>query len=104
MTIGVGLYAPCMALVSALGMNVTACFPIMMGSCAFLMPSAGLKFLKEGKYDRKAAVLISIFGLAGVYTAYKVASSLPMQLLTAGIICVMIYTAFVFFRSAREEN
>lgn len=104
MTIGVGLYAPCMALVSALGMNVTACFPIMMGSCAFLMPSAGLKFLKEGKYDRKAAVLISIFGLAGVYIAYKVASSLPMQLLTAGIICVMIYTAFVFFRSAREES
>ena len=60
MTIGVGLYAPCMAMISALGVNVTAAFPVMMGSCAFLMPSAGLKFLKAGKYDRKAAVSDSV--------------------------------------------
>lgn len=102
MTIGVGLYAPCMALVSGLGMNAVACFPIMMGSCAFLMPSAGLKFIKEGKYDRKAALLITLFGLAGVYTAYKIASSLPLDVLTGIIICVMIYTAITFFRAARK--
>ena len=40
MTLGIGLYAPCLILVSMLGMNVTAAFPIMMGSCAFLMPVA----------------------------------------------------------------
>ena len=33
MMIGVGLYAPCMALVGALGMNIGVAFPIMMGSC-----------------------------------------------------------------------
>ena len=37
MTVGVGLYAPCMAMIGALGMNIQAAFPIMMGSCAFLM-------------------------------------------------------------------
>ena len=31
MTIGIGLYAPCMILVSLLGMNPTTAFPIMMG-------------------------------------------------------------------------
>ena len=41
MTLGVGLYAPCLILVSLLGMNPIAAFPIMMGSCAFLMPVAG---------------------------------------------------------------
>lgn len=102
MTIGVGLYAPCMAMISALGVNVTAAFPVMMGSCAFLMPSAGLKFLKAGKYDRKAAVMITIFGLFGVFVAYKVASMLPMNVLTAIIICVMIYTAITFFRDAKK--
>ena len=40
MMLGVGLYGPCMILVSLLGMNPTAAFPIMMGSCAFLMPVA----------------------------------------------------------------
>lgn len=102
MTIGVGLYAPCMAMISALGINVTAAFPVMMGSCAFLMPSAGLKFLKAGKYDRKAAVMITLFGLVGVFVAYKVASMLPMDILTGIIICVMIYTAITFFRDAKR--
>ena len=37
MSIGVGLYAPCMAMVLALGMDAGCAFPAMMGSCAFLM-------------------------------------------------------------------
>ena len=49
MTIGVGLYAPCMAMIGALGMNIKSAFPIMMGSCAFLMPSCGIKFIKAPK-------------------------------------------------------
>lgn len=102
MTIGVGLYAPCMALVGALGINVTAAFPIMMGSCAFVMPSAGLKFIRSGRYDRKAAAMLTIFGTAGVFTAYKIATSLPLDILTGIVICVMIYTAITFFRDAKK--
>ena len=47
MTLGIGLYGPCMILVSLLGMNPTAAFPIMMGSCAFLMPVASSRFIKS---------------------------------------------------------
>ena len=47
MTLGIGLYAPCMILVSLLGMNPTAAFPIMMGSCAFLMPVASVRFVSD---------------------------------------------------------
>lgn len=103
MTIGVGLYAPCMAMVSALGINVTAAFPIMMGSCAFLMPSAGLEFIKSGRYDRKAAAMLTIFGTIGVFIAYKVASALPLDILTGIVICVMIYTSITFFRDAGQN-
>ena len=48
MTAGIGLYAPCMALVFALGMSPQVAFPIMMGSCAFLMPPASIRFIREG--------------------------------------------------------
>lgn len=72
MMIGVGLYAPCMALVGALGMNIGVAFPIMMGSCAFLMNASCFKFIKEGKYDRTATIVLSIFGCIGVVIAYKV--------------------------------
>ena len=47
MTLGIGLYAPCMILVALLGMNPKAAFPIMMGSCAFLMPIGSLRFIRR---------------------------------------------------------
>src|SRR5512132_3117179 len=50
MSLGIGLYAPCMILISLLGMNPTAAFPIMMGSCAFLMPMAAARFVRAGRY------------------------------------------------------
>ena len=42
MTAGVGLYNPCMVLVYLLGMSPDVAFPIMLGSCAFLMPPASV--------------------------------------------------------------
>ena len=51
MTLGVGLYAPCMILVSVLGMNVKGAFPIMMGSCALLMPVGSVRFFRRGDGD-----------------------------------------------------
>ena len=51
MSLGIGLYAPCMILVSLVGMSERTAFPIMMGSCAFLMPVGSLRFIREGAYQ-----------------------------------------------------
>ena len=56
MTIGVGFYAPCMIMVSLLGMNPTTAFPIMMGASAFLMPVASVRFLRANKYSLRPAI------------------------------------------------
>ena len=55
MELGVGLYGPCLILISLLGMNPKAAFPIMMGSCAFLMPIGSLKFIRSGRYSLRAS-------------------------------------------------
>ena len=102
MTIGVGLYAPCMAMIGALGMNIKSAFPIMMGSCAFLMPSCGIKFIKEGKYDRKASVMLTVGGMIGVFIAYFLVNGMPTTVLTWIVIVVMIYTALTFFKDAKK--
>ncbi len=104
MTIGVGLYAPCTALCAALGMNVQAAFPIFMGSCAFLMPSAGMKFIKEGKYDRVASVMLTLFGCVGVMCAYLFVSSIPKNQLIIVLIFVMLFTAGLFFKDAMKSE
>ena len=93
MTVGVGLYSPCMALVAILGMSPTAAFPIMMGSCAFLMPSCGMTFIKENAYNRKAALSSTIFGSVGVLLAALFVKSLPLNVLRWGVVVVVLYTA-----------
>lgn len=103
MMIGVGLYAPCLALVSALGMDVGTAFPIMMGSCAFLMNAACFKFIKEGKYDRRAALYLAVFGCIGVVIAYLLTKyAFDMKTLTYIICVVMVITAVQFFRDAAK--
>ncbi|SHM57196.1 Sulfite exporter TauE/SafE [Caldanaerovirga acetigignens] len=104
MTIGIGLYAPCMALVYALGMSPRVAFPIMMGSCAFLMPAASIKFVQEGAYDRKASVAITIAGSLGVLIAAYLVKSMPLTLLKWLVVFVIIYTAITMLRSALRNS
>lgn len=102
MTAGIGLYAPCMALVLLLGMSADVAFPVMMGSCAYLMPSAGITFVKEGKYHRGATIPMIISGVIGVLIAGFIVTSLPLTLLTYLVCIVMIICAVMFFNDARS--
>ena len=104
MTVGIGLYAPCMALVYALGMSPLVAFPIMMGSCAFLMPPASAKFIKEGAYNRKASVSMAIPGIIAVLIAAFLVKSLPLNTLRWVVIVVIIYTSLVMFKSALNSR
>ena len=103
MTAGIGLYAPCMALVLLLGMSADIAFPVMMGSCAYLMPSAGITFVKEGKYDRAAAIPMLITGVIGVLIAGFIVTSLPLTLLTYLVCVVMVICALMFFNDAKKQ-
>ena len=104
MTIGVGLYTPCIALCSAMGLNIKAAFPMMFGSCAFLMPSCGFEFIRSGRYDRAAAFYLTVSGFFGILLAFFVVKSLPLTVLTWIIIVVMLYTSFMFFRDALKKE
>jgi uncharacterized membrane protein YfcA len=104
MTVGVGLYAPCLILVSLLGMNPTAAFPIMMGSCAFLMPVASTRFIKAEKYDPKAALGFLIGGIPAVLIAAFIVKSLPLGVVRWLVIVVVIYTATSMLRTALRES
>ena len=100
MTAGIGLYAPCMALVYFLGMSPAVAFPIMMGSCAFLGPVASTKFIKEGSYDRRVSVGIMLGGAVGVFIAAFLVKSLPLDTLKWLVIGVILYTSITMLKSA----
>jgi uncharacterized membrane protein YfcA len=104
MTLGIGLYAPCMILVSLLGMNPRAAFPIMMGSCAVLMSVGSVPFLRAERYSVKAALGLTVGGIPGVLLAAFVVKSLPLSAVRWLVVVVVIYTASMMLRSARMER
>ena len=104
MTLGIGLYAPCMILVYLLGMKPIAAFPIMMGSCAFLMPVGSIRFIGAESYSLKSALGLALGGIPGVLLAAYVVKSLPLYLLLWLVIVVVIYTAVMMLRSAARRD
>ena len=100
MSLGIGLYAPCMVLIGLLGMNATTAFPIMMGSCAFLMPVGSLKFIKERAYSLRAALGLAIGGIPGVIVAATIVKSLNLVTVRWLVIVVVLYTAVTMLWSA----
>ena len=104
MTVGVGLYAPCLILVSLLGMNPTSAFPIMMGSCAFLMPVASTRFIAAQKYDPRAALGFLFGGIPAVLIAAFIVKSLPLGVVRWLVVVVVVYTATTMLRTAMKER
>jgi uncharacterized membrane protein YfcA len=104
MMLGVGLFAPCLILVSLLGMSPLAAFPIMMGSCALLMPVGGARFVRTGRYNVSAAVGLAIGGIPGVLVAAYIVRSLPMLWLRWLVLVVVLYAAVQMLRSARHSR
>jgi uncharacterized membrane protein YfcA len=103
MSFGVGLYAPCLILVCLLGMSPLAAFPIMMGSCAFLMPVGALRFIRGGRYSARAALGLTLGGIPGVLLAAYVVKSLPVGWLRWLVVFVVLYTAALMLYSAHRE-
>jgi len=103
-TIGVGFYAPCMALVYTFGMDPKTAFPIMMTATALLMAAGGWRFIKAKAYNPKVAVALSVSGILGVFLAAYIVKSLPLEIVKWLICGVVLYTSVTMFLSARIKN
>jgi uncharacterized membrane protein YfcA len=104
MTLGVGLYAPCMILVSLLGMNATAAFPIMMGSCGFLMLFAGARFIAREAYAPGTALGLTLGGIPAVLVAAFIVWSLPLDAVRVLVLVVAVYTGLSMLWAARRRE
>jgi uncharacterized membrane protein YfcA len=104
MTIGVGLYAPCLVMVAMLGMNPSTGFPIMMSSCAFLMPIASAPFVRRGSYSPRAALGLTLAGLPAVLIAAYWVKSLELETVKWLVAVVVVYTAVTLLRAAARER
>jgi uncharacterized membrane protein YfcA len=104
MTLGIGLYAPCMILVSLLGMSERTAFPIMMNSCAFLMPVGSLRFIRAESYSMMASIGLALGGIPGVLLAAFIVKELPLYWVRWLVIVVVIYAALTLLYAGMTEK
>ena len=104
MTFGIGLYAPSLIVLSLMGLNPTAAFPIMMGSCAFLMPVSGMRFARSARIDLRVVLGLAIGGIPAVLLAAYVVKSLPLATLRWGVVVVVLYAAALLLRAALKPT
>lgn len=101
---GIGNYAPSLVLFSVLGMDPRAAFPIMMSSGAMMAMTGGIRFLRAGRFDTRAALGLTLGGIPAVLIAGLVVRSLPLGVLRWLVIVIVAYTAAIMLNSARAES
>jgi len=104
MMLGIGFYGPCMIMISLLGMDPRVSYPIMMGACAFLMPSGSVPFIRKGSYHLKTAIAFLIAGPIAVLIAAPLVDKIPLFWLRILVLAVVLYTAIRMLTSAAQEK
>jgi uncharacterized membrane protein YfcA len=106
MCVGIGNYAPSMALLGFLGMHPIAAYPIMMASDGVLIPVASLGFLRSGRFAPAVAVGLTIGGIVGTIAAFPLVKTLGdhLALMRWVVTVVITYAAIAMLRSARTPQ
>ena len=104
MTLGIGMYAPSMILVGLLGMNAAAAFPIMMGSCAFLMPVSSARFVEKQAYSLRPSLGLAIGGIPAVLVAAFIVKNMDVVVMRWLVVVVVIIAAVMMLRSAAKNE
>jgi uncharacterized membrane protein YfcA len=103
MMFGIGLYAPSLIVLSLLGLNPKAAFPIMMGSCAFLMPIASATFIRSTRIDLRIVLGLALGGIPAVLVAAFIVKEMDLVILRWLVVAVVLYAALLLLRSAMKK-
>ena len=104
MSAGVGLFAPCMVMVYLLGLKPIAAFPIMMLSCALLMPSTSFSFVKNNRFSTRGILGFVLGGVLGVVIAATLVKSMSFTILSWLIVIVSFITSISLWSSSTRAK
>lgn len=98
--VGIGHYGPCLVVLSLLGMNPRAAFPIMMGAGGLVGPVGCFEFLRTGRLDHRTALGLTLGGIPAVLVAALLVKSLPLDILRWIVVAVVVWTGTTLLRAA----
>ena len=104
MNLGIGNFAPTLILISLLGMDPRAAFPIMMGSAALLMVTSGIRIVAARPVNLSLVLGMALGGPPAVLVAAFIVKSLPLAILKWGVVGVVTYAGAVMLRAATART
>jgi uncharacterized membrane protein YfcA len=103
-SLGIGNYAPTMAVTYLLGMSPRAVFPVMATSGALMLLVAASRFYRAGRFNRRMALGLALGGIPGVLIAAFIVKSLDVTILLWVVVAVLLYTAGLLYHSSRTPE
>ncbi len=101
---GFGNMTPNICILLALGVNPLAVYPIVMTANTAGCVIGGVRFIKDGTYVRKAALIEAAAGLIGVLLAVRLVTGMSSGLLQLLMIVLMAYSAVSLLREYRKNK
>lgn len=101
---GFGNTTPNICILLALGVSPLAVYPIVMTANAAGCLMGCVRFIKDGTYVRKAALIEASAGLIGVLLAVRLVTGMSSGLLQLLMIVLMAYSAVSLLREYRKNK
>jgi len=103
-SLGIGNYAPTMAILYLLGLNPKAFFPVMAASAALILPTAAFRFCKSGRFDRRTAAGLTLGGVPGVLVAVYLVREMSVYWLLWIVVGVLIYSSLTLYQASLPKK
>jgi uncharacterized membrane protein YfcA len=100
MNLGIGNFAPTLIVISLLGMDPRAAFPLMMGSAALLMVTSGARIVATRPLNLRLVLGMALGGVPAVLIAAFIVRSLPLEQLRWGVVVVVTYAGAAMLHAA----
>lgn len=102
--IGFGNTTPNLCILLALGMHPLSVYPIVMTANTIGGLIGCVRFIQDGMYVRKAALIEAAAGLVGVLLAVRLVTSMNSGLLQLLMIVLMAYSSVSLLREYRKNK
>lgn len=99
--LGMGAKAPYLSLLLMLGLPPAGVLAVVMPACTASGISGGIRYIRQGLYQRKAVLVYSLAGFVGVAAGFLFVMNLPEKVLQTVMMAIMIYTGVSMLREKK---
>lgn len=93
---GVGYYSIVEATMFLFGLKSIVAFPIMTAASSYQMPLTSATFINKGKFYGKSTIIMSLFGVLGVFAAAMLITNVNSYVLKWILLAIIVYNIFIF--------